>query len=86
MVQKILKTDCIACVWGCGINAYVKDGKLVKVEGMTEHPLNQGELCPKGAALVDYVYSPGYTVTETTVVSEPYYEETVVYDEYYLYP
>ena len=41
---------------------------------------------PGSSDVVDYVYSPGYTVTETTVVSEPYYEETVVYDEYYLYP
>ena len=56
--MEIIKTDCILCVWGCGINAYVEDGRLVKVEGMTEHPLNQGSLCPRGKALVDYVYSP----------------------------
>jgi anaerobic selenocysteine-containing dehydrogenase len=55
---ELIKTDCILCVWGCGINAYVEGGKLVKVEGMTEHPLNQGLLCPRGKALVDYVYSP----------------------------
>jgi len=58
MTDKIIKTDCILCVWGCGINAYVEDGRLVKVEGMTEHPLNQGVLCPRGKHLVDYVYSP----------------------------
>ena len=56
--MEIIKTDCILCVWGCGINAYVEDGRLVKVEGMTEHPLNQGVLCPRGRQLVDYVYSP----------------------------
>jgi anaerobic selenocysteine-containing dehydrogenase len=53
-----IKTDCILCVCGCGINAYVEDGKLVRVEGMAEHPLNEGVLCPKGRHLVDYVYSP----------------------------
>jgi len=58
MVERTIKTDCILCAWGCGINAYVEDGKLVRVEGMTEHPLNQGVLCPRGAALVDSVYSP----------------------------
>jgi len=58
MSTKAIKTDCILCVWGCGINAYVEGGKLVKVEGMAEHPLNQGVLCPRGKALVDYVYSP----------------------------
>ena len=56
--MELIKTDCILCVWGCGINAYVEGGKLVRVEGMTEHPLNQGLLCPRGKALVDYVYSP----------------------------
>ena len=56
--MELIKTDCILCVWGCGINAYVEDGRLVKVEGMTEHPLNQGVLCPRGRQLVDYVYSP----------------------------
>jgi len=56
--MEIIKTDCILCVWGCGINAYVEEGKLVKVEGMAEHPLNQGILCPRGSHLVDYVYSP----------------------------
>ena len=54
----LIKTDCILCVWGCGINAYVEGGQLVKVEGMAEHPLNQGVLCPRGRHLVDYVYSP----------------------------
>ncbi|MFC1871750.1 molybdopterin-dependent oxidoreductase [Chloroflexota bacterium] len=58
MATKVIKTDCILCVWGCGINAYVEDGRLVRVEGMKEHPLNKGVLCPRGHHLVDYVYSP----------------------------
>lgn len=57
--MELIKTDCILCVWGCGINAYVEDGRLVRVEGMAEHPLNQGILCPRGKHLVDYIYSPG---------------------------
>ena len=56
--KKVFKTNCIGCVWGCGINAYVEDGKLVKIEGMTEHPLNEGGLCPRGENLIDFVYSP----------------------------
>ncbi|MFC1995487.1 molybdopterin-dependent oxidoreductase [Chloroflexota bacterium] len=56
--NKVIKTACMLCVWGCGINAYVEGGKLVRVEGMTEHPLDKGFLCPKGEYLVDYVYSP----------------------------
>lgn len=55
---QVVKTDCALCVNCCGINAYVREGKLVKVEGMQEHPINRGALCPKGEKLVEYVYSP----------------------------
>lgn len=56
--SQVIKSDCILCVNGCGIDAYVEKGKLVKVEGMAEHPSNQGALCPRGQRLVEYVYSP----------------------------
>ena len=55
---KVIKSACILCFLACGINAYVKDGRLVKVEGMTEDPLNQGWICPRAEHLPDYVYSP----------------------------
>ena len=58
MAQKVIKTDCILCINSCGINAYVEDGKMVKVEGMPEHGVSEGFICPRGEALVDYVYSP----------------------------
>jgi len=57
-VSQVIKSDCILCVSGCGINAYVEDGKLVKVEGMPEHPLNKGGLCPRGENLVEFAYAP----------------------------
>ena len=56
--MEVIKTDCGLCINCCGVNAYVEDGKLVKVEGMPEHWLNKGKLCPKGEHLVDVVYSP----------------------------
>ena len=42
----------------CGILSYVKDGKLVKVEGDPEDPYNQGRLCSRCLCIPDYVYSP----------------------------
>jgi anaerobic selenocysteine-containing dehydrogenase len=39
---KVIKSDCILCINSCGINAYVEDGKLVKVDGMKEHPISVG--------------------------------------------
>ncbi len=55
---KVIKSACILCFLACGIDAYVRDGRLVKVEGTAENPLNKGWLCPKGEHLPDYVYSP----------------------------
>lgn len=43
---------------GCGINCYVRDGKLVRIEGMKESPVNMGKLCPKAYASVQWLYSP----------------------------
>ena len=34
----------------------MKDGKVIKVEGMKSHPHNHGLLCTKGAANRDYIY------------------------------
>ena len=55
---KVTKTVCMLCFMVCGINAYVKDGKLIKIEGMEENPLNRGVLCPRGKGLPEYIYSP----------------------------
>jgi len=56
--EKVIKTDCAMCYQSCGLNVYVKNGKISRVEGMPEHPLNEGDLCPRGHAIPDFVYSP----------------------------
>ena len=43
---------------GCGAEVYVKDGKVVRVEGDCNHPFNLGRLCPKGLAIPQYIYHP----------------------------
>jgi len=40
----------------CGIDAYVKDGVIVKIEGTKENPHSEGTLCSKGNANRQYVY------------------------------
>lgn len=55
---KVTKTVCMLCFMVCGINAHVKNGKLVKVEGMKEHAATKGVVCPRGLHLPDYVYAP----------------------------
>ena len=58
IAEQVVKTACNLCLRSCGINVLVREGRIVKVEGMREHPVNRGRLCPKAAAIVDYVYSP----------------------------
>jgi len=54
----VIKTVCGMCHSSCGVNVTVKDGRIVKAAGMPEHLVNKGRLCPKGASIPDYVYSP----------------------------
>lgn len=46
------------CHGGCGVLAYVEDGKLVKVEGDPDHPINRGRLCARCLAMPQYIYHP----------------------------
>jgi formate dehydrogenase major subunit len=41
---------CPYCAVGCSVLIYAKDGKPIHVEGDPKSPINQGTLCPKGAA------------------------------------
>ena len=45
---KIIKSVCLNCSTVCGIQAYVIDGKLVKIGGNPEDPNNGKSLCAKG--------------------------------------
>jgi formate dehydrogenase major subunit len=48
---KEFTTACNFCSCGCGMVAHVKNGKLVNLEGDPDHIINEGSLCPKGAAM-----------------------------------
>ena len=45
---KYVPTICPYCGTGCGLNFVVKDGKIVGVEPLKRHPVNEGKVCPKG--------------------------------------
>lgn len=55
--QKI-PSICHFCSGGCGMLLYVKEGKLVHLEGDPDNPTNEGTLCPKAASLRSVAYSP----------------------------
>lgn len=54
-VRRTICDICCPCTH-CGIDAYVKDGTIIKVEGTKEHPRNKGKLCTKGHASRQYIY------------------------------
>ena len=56
-IQKI-PTYCDICFWKCGAIAYLRDGKLWKVEGNPHDPLSRGRLCPRGTGGVGAHYDP----------------------------
>ena len=60
LTDKSIPTFCGMCgpSTGCGIYARVEDGRLVRIEGMKESPLNKGRNCPKAHAAPQWVYSP----------------------------
>lgn len=54
---------CPYCAVGCGQLVYTRDGELVDIEGNPRSPINQGTLCPKGAASRQLVQAPGRLTT-----------------------
>jgi formate dehydrogenase major subunit len=56
---KATESVCPYCAVGCGQVVYTRDGELVDIEGNPRSPINQGTLCPKGAASRQLVEQPG---------------------------
>ena len=51
---RVVHSVCPYCAVGCSLNVYVKDGKVLDIEGNPDSPINRGTLCPKGAATFQY--------------------------------
>ena len=47
---KVTESVCPYCAVGCGQLVYTREGELLAIEGNPRAPINQGTLCPKGAA------------------------------------
>jgi len=59
------RNTCPYCSVACGVLMYsLGDGaknataRIVHIEGDSDHPVNRGTLCPKGAGLIDFINSP----------------------------
>lgn len=59
------RNTCPYCSVACGIIMYGLGDKaknahssIIHIEGDPDHPVNRGTLCPKGAALIDFIHAP----------------------------
>ena len=56
--DRVVQSICPYCAVGCGQKVYVKDEKVIQIEGDPDSPISRGRLCPKGAASEAYVNGP----------------------------
>ena len=62
--DRVAHSVCPYCAVGCAQKVFVKDEKVVQIEGNPESPVNRGRLCPKGSASKNLVTSE---LRQTTV-------------------
>jgi formate dehydrogenase major subunit len=56
--DQVVQSVCPYCAVGCGQKVYVKDEKVIQIEGDPDSPISRGRLCPKGSASEALVNSP----------------------------
>ncbi len=57
-VPAYYSTVCRECPAGCGLVAKNRDGRVIKLEGNPDHPVNAGTLCIRGQAGLQGLYHP----------------------------
>lgn len=55
--DRVARSVCPYCAVGCGQRIFVKDERIVQIEGDPDSPVNRGRLCPKGSASKNLVTS-----------------------------
>lgn len=62
-VERVMhKTACHGCTNCCPVRVYTEDGKVVKIEGDPEGPLNKGGICLKCLSQLQTLYSPRHVL------------------------
>jgi formate dehydrogenase major subunit len=56
--DRVVRSICPYCAVGCGQKVYVKDERVVQIEGDPDSPVSRGRLCPKGSASEQLVNNP----------------------------
>jgi formate dehydrogenase major subunit len=50
--DRVARSVCPYCAVGCGQKVFVKDEKVVQIEGDPDSPISRGRLCPKGTRIL----------------------------------
>ena len=61
--DRVARSVCPYCAVGCGQRVYVKDERVIQIEGDPDSPISRGRLCPKGSASEQLVNAPGRVTT-----------------------
>ena len=61
--DSVVRSICPYCAVGCGQKVYVKNQRVVQIEGDPDSPVSRGRLCPKGSASEQLVNSPRRVTT-----------------------
>ena len=56
--DRVAKSVCPYCAVGCAQQVFVKDEKVLQIEGNPDSPISRGRLCPKGSASTQLVTGP----------------------------
>ncbi len=56
--DRVIGSVCPYCAVGCAQQVYVRDERVVQIEGNPDSPVSRGRLCPKGSASKQLVTGP----------------------------
>jgi formate dehydrogenase major subunit len=68
--DRVVKSVCPYCAVGCAQNVFVKDDRVVQIEGDPDAPHSRGRLCPKGSATLQL--TTGSSREEHVLYRRPY--------------
>ncbi|MCK9425763.1 MAG: TAT-variant-translocated molybdopterin oxidoreductase [Ignavibacteriaceae bacterium] len=51
-------STCNGCVQNCGILIKTREGRPIKIDGNSDHPVNKGKICAKGETSILNLYDP----------------------------
>jgi anaerobic selenocysteine-containing dehydrogenase len=56
--EEIIRSTCGICFTNCGVLLHILNGRVTRIEGDPNSPVNKGRLCAKGLASLEYLYHP----------------------------